>query len=175
MTSSRISDARISAFTLGLLEGSGWYQVDYSMAEPMTWGQGRGCPFATNGACMNTAVTPKVSNYPEFCSTLLERGCSYTSREGAMCGNFGIYTDFTLNSNLNWWGNYTEVADAYSDNCPIYQAFSNTDCEDPDNIGTAKISGSSSGYGSKCFMGTLSSSGSARPFGSYCFTPTVRI
>lgn len=173
MTASRLNDARITEFSLALLEGSGWYQVNYTMAEPMTWGKGKGCTF-TDGPCVNTAVTPRVAKFSEFCSPLFERGCSWTGREGSMCGNFGLATSIYLTSPNNWWSNNTIVADSYVDNCPVYQPFSNTDCEDVANIATPKIGGSAWGFGSKCFMGTISTSGSPRPFGSYCFRPTVR-
>jgi len=39
MTANDIVDARISEFTLALLEGTGWYEVDYDMADPFTWGK----------------------------------------------------------------------------------------------------------------------------------------
>lgn len=40
----------ISAFSLALLQDSGWYEVDYSRAAPFKWGAGLGCGFA-EGKC----------------------------------------------------------------------------------------------------------------------------
>mmetsp|Transcript_39949 Transcript_39949/g.35662 ORF Transcript_39949/g.35662 Transcript_39949/m.35662 type:complete len:96 (-) Transcript_39949:838-1125(-) len=51
MTSNDIDDARISKFTLAFLEGTGWYIVNYSMAEPFYWGKDQGCDFY-NGPCL---------------------------------------------------------------------------------------------------------------------------
>ena len=38
-----------SRLTLAVLEDSGWYSVDYSAAEPLLWGRGRGCGFIDQG------------------------------------------------------------------------------------------------------------------------------
>ena len=35
----------ISEITLALFEDSGWYRIDYSMANIMNWGKGKGCAF----------------------------------------------------------------------------------------------------------------------------------
>lgn len=51
MTASEIDDARISEFTLAFLEGTGWYDVDYTMAEPFNWGRNQGCTFH-DGPCL---------------------------------------------------------------------------------------------------------------------------
>ena len=49
----------ISRFTLALLESSGWYtSVNYTYAEPTTWGKGRGCKFFNIDDCDSA----------EFCS-----------------------------------------------------------------------------------------------------------
>jgi hypothetical protein len=45
MTGADINEAKYSIFTMSLLEDTGWYNVDYSMADPFTWGKGDGCNF----------------------------------------------------------------------------------------------------------------------------------
>ena len=50
----------LSKFTLALLQDSGWYQVDYSLAEPFTWGKNQGCGF------LNLACKDKIK-HSEFC------------------------------------------------------------------------------------------------------------
>jgi hypothetical protein len=37
MTASQMDDFRITEITLALLESTGWYTPDYSMAEPCIW------------------------------------------------------------------------------------------------------------------------------------------
>jgi len=170
MTASRITDARISEFTLALLEGTGWYLPDYTMAEAMTYGKGRGCNFIT-GSCMDK--TTFEANFEEFCSPLMEVGCSWTYRGGAKCGAFRLNTQSTLKSGTDWWGNKTIMFDTYADNCPTYQLYGNTDCEDTNDAYSSRVSGTYFGYGSRCFVGTLSNSGSALSQGSYCFKSTV--
>ena len=49
----------LSSLTLALLEDSGWYSVDYSAAEPLEWGRGKGCDFINQG-CGN-----KLEGYME--------------------------------------------------------------------------------------------------------------
>ena len=61
MTASSIKDSRITEFSLALLEGTGWYQVDYTLAENVTYGKNKGCSFL-DGLCMNTA-TRTGNNY----------------------------------------------------------------------------------------------------------------
>ena len=45
MTASISPESTLSKFTLALLEDSGWYGVDYNLAEPFTYGKNRGCNF----------------------------------------------------------------------------------------------------------------------------------
>lgn len=42
----------MSAFTLALLESTGWYpHVNYEYAEPTVWGKNRGCDFFDPDEC----------------------------------------------------------------------------------------------------------------------------
>ena len=60
--------AVVSPITLALFEDSGWYTVDYDMADRLHWGAGEGCSFASE-YCSTWS-----SQY--FCSVRDERGCS---------------------------------------------------------------------------------------------------
>jgi leishmanolysin len=75
MTASQINDQRISELTLAMLASSGWYQVDYSMADPFFYGKGEGCGYLSAS-----------SGYKEFCSTSGE-GCSFHGQAGGYCGS----------------------------------------------------------------------------------------
>jgi len=50
MTADSVYEGKFSKFTFALIEDSGWYKVDYSMADDLTWGKGSGCNFAES-AC----------------------------------------------------------------------------------------------------------------------------
>ncbi|XP_066282949.1 ciliated left-right organizer metallopeptidase-like isoform X1 [Branchiostoma lanceolatum] len=44
----------IDAVTLAVFEDSGWYQVDYSTAGSLVWGQDQGCTFGTEATCVTS-------------------------------------------------------------------------------------------------------------------------
>jgi hypothetical protein len=54
-----------SAFTLAVLEDSGWYKADFSKADPLAWGYKHGCDFFNK--CMNDA--DKTISPGSFCTT----------------------------------------------------------------------------------------------------------
>ncbi len=168
MTGSSIVDARISEFTLALLEGSGWYQVDYTMTEPFNWGEGQGCPFLDEPCFNRDTLEP---NFEEYCSPLMAQGCSFTSRAIATCGTWDpTWINQNLPSSENYWGNYTIVLDSLVDNCPYFIGSPVTDCEVPANAVSAFLSEEFYGQGSRCLEGTLSSFGGSRGgIGGYCF------
>ena len=58
-----------SRLTLALLEDSGWYRCDYSRAQPLAWGAGAGCHFATK-SCMELLQDRGTP----FCSALMQSG-----------------------------------------------------------------------------------------------------
>ena len=58
-----------SRLTLALLEDSGWYLTDYSRAQPLAWGAGAGCHFATK-SCMELLQDRGTP----FCSALMQSG-----------------------------------------------------------------------------------------------------
>jgi hypothetical protein len=55
----------ISPITLGLLEDSGWYTVDYTTAGFFTWGKETGCNF----------ITSSCSGFKEFCPKYQRFSC----------------------------------------------------------------------------------------------------
>jgi len=61
MTGSVDTRSVVSKMTLALLEDSGWYQANYSMAECLDWGQNQGTEFVTSLVIfgrVHTFVTP---------------------------------------------------------------------------------------------------------------------
>jgi hypothetical protein len=149
MTSSIVPDMRVSEFTLALLEGSGWYIPDYTMAEPLSWGKGEGCSFV-NGSCAVNGV-PK---FDEFCQAG-KFGCSATGRAAVTCSGY----------------------DTFSDGCSWYVPYSYNDCEDPTSIDYAALPTKEvygSGTGSRCFTGNLYQSYSSSGTYGYCFKFTCQ-
>lgn len=168
MTGSEIKDAKFSEFTLALLEGTGYYQVNYSYAEPMTYGKNEGCEFLDT-KCVNSNT--KKPAFKEFCSPLTSRGTSWTKRFMGVCGTNQPSKSSDLVPDFDYWGDKTTVLDPFADNCPQFQYVQGFDCEDTSRtavLGYLEASGS----GAKAFIGTLKQGSSplAEPFG-YCFKP----
>lgn len=173
MTASYVADPAISEFTLALFEGTGWYQVDYSMAEPLTWGKGKGCSFV-DGPCVSNNGNP---SFDEFCGSLTKSGCSYTSRGKATCGTTTttLTTSSKLPKSLNYWHNNTVVRDQYSDNCPYYWSPPWSDCQNTANRKGALLSEEVYGSTSKCFTGNLTKLTAPKRLAGYCFSTLVSL
>ena len=45
MTGGYTQNPVISRLSLALMEDTGWYRANYSMAQPLKWGAGLGCDF----------------------------------------------------------------------------------------------------------------------------------
>ena len=148
MTASDIADDRISEFTFALLEGSGWYQPDYTKTEPFTYGKGEGCNFL-DSPCLNS----NTAAFSEFCDQPSELGCSLTRRGISLCPYQQLYID------------------SFADNCPIPLVADDGDCEDEVNQANSAIE--FYGYGSKCFTGTIDLGLGGRS--AFCLKPTVSI
>lgn len=171
MTGSTKSDSAISVFTLALFEGTGWYSVDYAMAETFTWGQGKGCSFVS-GSCVSGS--PPQANFEEFCSNVAREGCTHTGKSIAVCGSqvFAYNTD--MDSSFDYWEDSTAMADGYADNCPYMMNFIN--CEDSLNQLNAALSGEFYGSQSRCFSGSLSADQAAADYYTgFCFKSSVRL
>jgi len=142
MTSGTYYGRRISEFSLGILEASGWYDVNYDYAEPFSWGQGEGCNF------FNQQCSSSNSIFEEFC-TGESQGCSQVGRSGGNC-----------------YGN-----DPLSDGCKYQLPNLDYDCENPAGADYARLPDLQvfgRGLGSKCFEGTLNNRNS-NSLTSFCF------
>jgi len=131
MTSGSINGRRISELSLALLEGSGWYDVDYSYAEPYFFGKGQGCSFVTGTSC---------TSFDEFCSGS-SRGCAPHGRGGGSCRSDSISDGCR----------YYSPDEDYD--CE------NPDGEDYARLPSLQVYGR--GAGSKCFSGTLNTRSSS--------------
>lgn len=163
-------DQVITEFTLALLEGTGWYQPDYTMVDGTTWGEGDGCGFY-DGPCVARGGVPR---FDEYCAPLTQKGCSFNARGKAFCGSFpgAVMTDPNLPAVWDYWGNKTVVGYKFNDNCPVYNFYANTDCEDTQSS-VNSIVGEVFGHSSRCFTGTLTTSSRIPVQGGYCFQSQV--
>jgi len=172
MTASDIPDARVTEFTLALLEGTGWYSPDYTMVEPLTWGKGAGCGFV-QASCIDSST--KLPTYKEFCGPAQEEGCYWGNRYRASCG---YKTGNPTDQEYDYWGNHTISKDDFSNNCPYFLPYPNGDCENDTNQGSTILS-EEFGKGSKCFEVTLakqtSSSGAFKAIQSSCYKSECKL
>jgi hypothetical protein len=143
LSSGAIHGRRITEFTLAYLEGTGWYDPDYSFAEPFNFGQGAGCDFIYT-PCNATATT---SAHEEYCVGN-GRECTQIGRGGGFC-----------------------KSDICTDNCRFVSPQFEYDCENPNGIYYTPYSAKQvygRGAGSKCFSGNLTNYGTVSKT-TYCF------
>jgi leishmanolysin len=143
MSSGGIFGRRITEFSLAMLEGSGWYEVDYSYAEPFFYGQGQGCDFI-NSQCSSS------SQFEEYCSGS-SRGCAPHGRGGGSCRSDPIMDGCKF------------IYPSQDYDCD------NADGYDSARLPDLQVFGR--GAGSKCFTGTLNTR-SSNSLTSFCFKYT---
>lgn len=107
----------ISELSLALLEDSGWYKVDYSKAQGIKWGKGKGCDFL-NEKCINEipskhflkkntfTYTTKFKN--EFCTNFNEEKCSINRKFRGICAVREFQGKGVIPPEFNYFSKYTE-------------------------------------------------------------------
>lgn len=147
----------VSAFTLAVFSDMGFYEVDMSLAEPLTWGYKAGCKFLDQ-KCIdlegNGPLLGKHSGY--FCDTDGEALCSLDKKAKGYCeivqwteiprSEFQYFQDKTKG------GFFKEM-----DFCPIVRKYANGDCgDDTYNQGApGSAFGEKYGVESRCIVNTL--------------------
>lgn len=90
MTGQHTQSPAFSRITLALMEDSGWYMANYSMATPLTWGRGLGCSFAMK-SCKSWINTHGSKDRPihPFCTKVkrdpLQTECTDDRNSVALC------------------------------------------------------------------------------------------
>ncbi|XP_013398644.1 leishmanolysin-like peptidase [Lingula anatina] len=90
MTGTYTQNPKISRITLALMEDTGWYRVNYAMAEPLQWGKNLGCDFVKK-SCMEWIKmrTEQKKSILPFCtkvkSTPLRTLCTTDRDAVALC------------------------------------------------------------------------------------------
>ncbi|XP_076455819.1 leishmanolysin-like peptidase [Babylonia areolata] len=90
MTGTYTQNSVISRITLAMMEDTGWYEADYSMAQDYEWGKGLGCEFVTKSCYhwISTRLARNESIYP-YCRRV-KRGelwtdCTHNRHAVALC------------------------------------------------------------------------------------------
>lgn len=94
--------AFISRFTLALLDSSGWYDVNYTFAQPTGWGKNKSCTFLNIDNCNSGQFCPR-----EASSASLELNCDWDGTAYGSC-----------------------TTDPFAGTCNIVNYYTNTICLD---------------------------------------------
>ncbi|XP_075037350.1 leishmanolysin-like peptidase [Mixophyes fleayi] len=137
MTGSHTQNRVFSRITLALMEDTGWYRANYSMAQRLDWGRGKGCDFVMKSCkfWINQQTRKKQSVSP-FCNTLrtnpLKLTCRQDQRAVAICNlqkfpkslppEYQYFDEIpgVPVPDLPYYGGAVEIADF----CPFTQEFS---------------------------------------------------
>ncbi|KAL9270183.1 Leishmanolysin-like peptidase-like protein [Drosera capensis] len=154
MTGSVDTRSVVSAMTLALLEDSGWYKANYSMADRLDWGRNQGTEFVTlpcnqwKGAyhCNNTQLS----------------GCTYNREAEGYCPIVSYSGD------LPQWARYFPQANkggqsSLADYCTYFVAYSDGSCTDTNSARAPdRMLGEVRGSNSRCMASSLVRTGFVR-------------
>ncbi|XP_038046399.1 leishmanolysin-like peptidase [Patiria miniata] len=174
MTGTHTHERVFSRLTLAVLEDTGWYQPNYDRADPLDWGKGLGCDFATKSCkyWMDTKRNSQESLSP-FCDVIRAEPFTLTCSVGrasvALCNLHQYDRDLepqyqyfdslpsVSSEDLGRYGGTSELADY----CPFQQQFNykepdgakkSTTCGISSNMpsGTENVAAEYYGMGSVC-------------------------
>ncbi|RXM32877.1 Leishmanolysin-like peptidase [Acipenser ruthenus] len=137
MTGSHTQNRVFSRITLAIMEDTGWYRANYSMAERLDWGRGMGCDFVMKSCkfWMDKQRHTKQKAAP-FCDALRSNPLQLTCRQDHMAVAVCNLQKYMKNipaeyqyfdgipgipfQDLPYYGGSVEIADY----CPFNQEFS---------------------------------------------------
>ncbi|XP_045396041.1 leishmanolysin-like peptidase isoform X1 [Lemur catta] len=137
MTGSHTQNRVLSRITLALMEDTGWYKANYSMAEKLDWGRGMGCDFVKKSCKFwIDQQRQKRQMLNPYCDTLrsnpLQLTCRQDQRAVAVCNlqkfpkplpqEYQYFDELSgiPAEDLPYYGGSVEIADY----CPFSQEFS---------------------------------------------------
>ncbi|XP_069886102.1 leishmanolysin-like peptidase [Dipodomys merriami] len=137
MTGSHTQNRVLSRITLALMEDTGWYKANYSMAEKLDWGRGMGCDFVKKSCKFwIDQQRQKRQMLSPYCDTLrsnpLQLTCRQDQRAVAVCNlqkfpkplppDYQYFDELSgiPTEDLPYYGGSVEIADY----CPFSQEFS---------------------------------------------------
>ncbi|XP_078435512.1 metalloendopeptidase / zinc ion binding protein [Wolffia australiana] len=154
MTGSVDARSVVSKMTLALLEDSGWYKVNYSMARELQWGRHQGEEFVSSPC-----------NYwsgAYHCNTTQTSGCTYNREAEGYC------PIVNYNGDLPTWAQYFPQPNrggqsSLADYCTYFVAYSDGSCTDASSARAPdRMLGEVRGSSSRCMISSLVRSGFVR-------------
>ena len=103
-----------SAMSLALCQDSGWYQVDYAMAENYEFGKGTGCDKKN---CAKQTCNPQTDTNDLISSKKTSLG--YCNKDEHNCGSYTPYTGRNCKTATGWPTGNQAYGASYSDDCTV--------------------------------------------------------
>ncbi|XP_047324827.1 leishmanolysin-like [Impatiens glandulifera] len=154
MTGSVDTRSVVSKMTLALLEDSGWYQANYSMADRLDWGRNQGTEFVSSPCNLWKGAY--------HCNSTQVSGCTYNREAEGYC------PIVTYNGDLPQWARYFSQANkggqsSLADYCTYYVAYSDGSCTDTNSARSPdRMLGEVRGSKSRCMASSLVRTGFVR-------------
>lgn len=154
MTGSVDTRSAVSKMTLALLEDSGWYRANYSIADHLDWGSNQGIEFITS-PCNHWKGA-------YHCNTTQFSGCTYNREAEGYCPIVNYSGD------LPQWARYFPQANkggqsSLADYCTYFVAYSDGSCMDTNSARAPdRMLGEVRGSKSRCMTSSLVRSGFVR-------------
>ncbi|XP_057765987.1 uncharacterized protein LOC130986563 [Salvia miltiorrhiza] len=154
MTGSVDTRSVVSKMTLALLEDSGWYQANYSMADHLDWGHNQGTEFVTL-PCNHWKGAYR-------CNSTQFSGCTYNREAEGYCPIVNYSRD------LPQWARYFSQANkggqsSLADYCTYFVAYSDGSCTDTNSARAPDgMLGEVRGSNSRCMASNLVRTGFVR-------------
>ncbi|XP_027357118.1 leishmanolysin-like isoform X1 [Abrus precatorius] len=154
MTGSVDTRSVVSKMTLALLEDSGWYKANYSMADNLEWGRNQGTEFVTSPCNLWKGAYR--------CNTTQYSGCTYNREAEGYC------PILTYNGDLPQWARYFPQANkggqsSLADYCTYFVAYSDGSCTDTNGARAPdRMLGEIRGSNSRCMASSLVRTGFVR-------------
>ncbi|KAK8677615.1 hypothetical protein V6N13_143141 [Hibiscus sabdariffa] len=154
MTGSVDTKSVVSKMTLALLEDSGWYQANYSMADHLDWGHNQGTVFVTSPCNLWKGAY--------HCNTTNLSGCTYNREAEGYC------PIVSYNRDLPQWARYFPQANkggqsSLADYCTFFVAYSDGSCTDTNSARAPdRMLGEVRGNNSRCMASSLVRTGFVR-------------
>ncbi|XP_019174894.1 PREDICTED: uncharacterized protein LOC109170300 isoform X3 [Ipomoea nil] len=154
MTGSVDTRSVVSKMTLALLEDSGWYRANYSMADRLDWGRNQGTEFVTSPC--------NQWKGPYHCNSTQLSGCTYNREAEGYCPIVNYSGD------LPEWARYFPQANrggqsSLADYCTYFVAYSDGSCTDTNGARAPdQMLGEVRGSNSRCMASSLVRTGFVR-------------
>ncbi|EQC37937.1 hypothetical protein SDRG_04954 [Saprolegnia diclina VS20] len=152
-----------SGLTLAYFQDSGWYQVNFTSAEPMYWGARRGCSFAMdNCVTLSASNGTSTANVPDhYCVDEKIDACTVDLTSRAFC-TLSTSTS-AIPSYAQYFTNAARGGASFPDYCPILAGYAQGDCRISSNLQhptntNINLLGETYGSSSYCLKSTLLSS-----------------